>query len=153
MIDEEKRLQIRRTHKDTKNAQKKMRNMIQNKIFNNEILKPTEYDEWIDLVADAFLSIGIDKKVYYNKPTVRICFGTVHTFALRFIDWKNPAEYVYDKNKYVFDIKELWELLYENCLELFPFALADAIHMSKESEEREKWSSYEFSSKKNMESI
>lgn len=148
--DDEKKRQIRKTHQDTKVAQNKMRNIIKNKINNNSILSPDEYNEWVDLVADSFLSIGVDKKVYYDKPEIRICFGSAHTFALRFIDWKNPVEYVYNKKKYVFNIKELWGILYENCLELFPYALADAVHMSKESEEYEKWEGYEFTSKKSL---
>jgi hypothetical protein len=148
--DEEKKRQIRKTHQDTKTAQNKMRNIIKNKIYNDTTLIPEEYNEWVDLVADSLLSVGVDKKVYYDKPEVRICFGSVHTFALRFIDWKNPVHFVYNKKEYVFQIKTLWMLLYENCLELFPYALADAIHMSKESEEHERWEGYEFSSKESL---
>lgn len=146
-----KHKQIRKTHFDTKNIQKKLRELIKNKIDNNLPLTNEEKDEWDVLIADAFLSVGTDKKVFVNRPATRIAFGSAHTFALRFWDWGNPVVYKYNGGTYTFQIKELWELLYDCCLELFPYALADAVHMSKESEEREPWKPASFSSSKKLE--
>ena len=148
--NDDKKKQLRKTHYDTQICQKKLRNIVKEKIEKNEKLTEEECKGWDELIANSFLSVGMDKTVYYDTPTLRICFGSAHTFALRFLDWGNPAVFKYEKQKYRFEIKCLWELLYEHCLELFPLALADAIRMSKESEEREKWDSYGFSSKSEL---
>jgi len=148
--NDDKKKQIRKTHLDTKNAQNKLRKMIKDKIEKNEGLSDTEKDNWYYLIADSFLSRGVDVKIYYNKPGIRLCFGTLHTFALRFLDWGDPVVFVYEGDKYMFSIKEMWKLFYEHCLEAFPYALGEAIHMSKEAEEREEWSGYDFSAKKEL---
>ena len=145
-----KKKQIRRTYDDTKKAQAKLRLLILNKIENNIGLTDYEKEIWMDLIADSFMSVGTDQKIYIDKPNIRIFFGTLHTFALRFLDWDTKTVFTYNKHDYVFEICILWKKLYECCLEVFPYALADAIHMSKETEEREQWSPYSFSSEKKL---
>ena len=149
--NDDKKKQLRRTHYDTQICQKKLRNIVKEKIKKNEKLTEEECKKWNELTANSFLSVGMDKTVYLDTPTLKICFGSVHTFALRFLDWGNPVVFTYQERKCTFEIKCLWKLLYEHCLELFPLALADAIRMSRESEEREKWDSYGFSSKSELE--
>jgi hypothetical protein len=148
--DDVKKKQLRRTHYDTQTCQKKLRNIVKDKIEKNEILTDKEREEWDELIANSFLSVGVTKTVYYDAALLRICFGSLHTFALRFSDWDDPVIFKYEGEKYSFPIKKLWEIFYDHCLELFPLALADAVRMSKESEEREKWDSYGFSSKREL---
>ena len=141
-----KKKQLRRTFDDTKNAQKQLREMVLSKIKNPTCLTIEEQQKWIELIADSFLSVGIDKKVFIDKPNIRISFGNLHTFALRFLDWDERVVFNYKNQDYQFPIKTLWEILYDGCLEVFPYALADALHMSKETEKREQWEPYSFSS-------
>lgn len=151
--DNDKKKQLRKTHYDTQTCQKKLRNIVKEKIEKNTILTDRECVEWDELIANSLLSEGVKKQVYYDTPVLRICFGSVHTFALRFLDWGDPAIFRYNGEGYKFSIKTLWELLYEHLLTLFPFALGDAVHMSKESEERDQWDSYDFSSKKDLDDV
>lgn len=152
MTDEKiKRKQLRRTFDDTKTAQKQLRELILNKIENKNSLTPEEKNIWMDLIANSFLSVGVDQKIYIETPNIRICFGTLHTFALRFLDWDSKVVYTYQKHNYSFDIETLWEKLYSCCLEIFPYALSDALHMSKETEEREQWQPFSFSSNQKLE--
>ncbi len=149
-MNDDKRKQIRRTHHDTLISQKKIRDIIKNKINTNKGLTENEKNEWDLLIGNAFLSVGTDKRVYLDRAEIRIDFGTVHTFALYFIDWEDPVQHEYKKQIYTIPLKTLWEILYKCCLELFPYALADALHMSKEVEEREQWNPFEFSSKRGL---
>lgn len=144
--------QLRKTRSDCIIAQKKMREIVLNKIKGNEVLTINEIDIWMETVADALMTWGKNTKAYIDLPYVKIPFGSVHTFALRFMDWGNPAIVIHENKDYKFQIKELWKLLYEYMLLTFPNALDEALHISKESEERERWGSYEFSAKKSMES-
>jgi len=43
------------------------------------------------------------------------------------------------------DISELWQLLYDSFLNIFPSAIEEAIHISKEIPHRERDDGYEFS--------
>ena len=149
--DNYKKKQVRKTHYDTLMYQKKLRKIIKDKIKNDDLLTDKECDEWDEIIAISFSSVGTNKKVFYDTPNIKICFGTIHTFALRFSDWNTKQiTYTYKNKPYKFEIRLLWKLLYDYCLELFPYALADAIRMSKESEEHESWDGYSFSSKREL---
>ena len=148
----DKKKQLRKTRFDSLNAQKRMRKIVLDKIQHNTPLASCEKDDWMDIVADALLTWGKNIKAYVKKQGVRIPLGSVHTFALYFLDWDNPVPLEHMGDKYKCEIKELWELLYKYMLEIFPYALDEALHISKEDEEREERSSYGFTHRKSLES-
>lgn len=150
MNNNEKSHQERKTRSDCIIAQKRMKEIVQKKMKNNEVLTINECEKWMDIVADALMTWGKNIKVYINLPTINIPFNSVHTFALYFMDWGNPVIIKYKNINYKFEIKKLWELLYKYMLEIFPYCADEALHISKEAEEREQWSSYAFSAKKKL---
>lgn len=146
-----KNLQVRKTREDVKVAQKKMREIVKSKIKNNDILHDEEYENWMDLCADALMSWGKNVKVNIDTATATIHLGSVHTFALRFMDWDTSLIFVNYKNKkYSIKIKQLWKYLYDYMLQVFPLSLDEALHISKEADERQHSSSYSFSADKKL---
>lgn len=150
MKNDKEKKQIRKTRHDSLSAQKKMRKIVKTKIKDGTGLSEKELEDWDITIADALMSWGKTTKVYYDLPSVRISFGSVHTFALKMMDYTNPVKIKYEGNIYTFQIKILWELLYKYMLDVFPCALDEALHISKEAEEREEWSGYDFSAKKEV---
>lgn len=148
---DDKRKQIRKTREDTIYAQNELRQLINRKIKSNGGLNSFEKGRWMRLLADALVSWGKTTKVYYDMPGTRIPLGSVHTFGLKFLDWDNPVDIEHDGIVYRFQICALWRTLYKYVLIVFPMAIDEALHISKESEEYEPWSGFDFSSRKSLE--
>lgn len=149
-IKKEKNKQLRKTRYDSLSAQKRMRKIVKQKIIDGTCLTTNELDVWEDTIADALMTWGKIMKVYYNFPNSNICFGSIHTFALKLMDY-NQKVTIKDKDKeYTFEIKDLWKLLYKYMLEVFPLVLDEALHISSEDYERESTDGYLFSAKSEM---
>jgi hypothetical protein len=146
-------LQIRKTHDDVLRQQHTMRELVKKKINNNDVLHHNEYETWMRTVSYALMSWGKNTKAFYETPLHCFHLGSVHTFALRFLDWDNPIVLLSNgcKKKYKVEIKMLWSVLYEYMMQVFPLALDEAIHMSKESEKHERSGSFQFSASKKIE--
>jgi len=146
MRKDEKQKQIRKTRHDVLIAQKTMRTIVLEKIRTNTVLELNRHDEWMDICADALMHWGKITKAYINLPGERIHLGSVHTFALKMMDYSQPVVI----NKYKFEIKKLWEILYKHMLDVFPCALDEALHISKEDEERIEMGNAVFSSDRSL---
>ena len=130
--------QDRLTFLDTMEAQEELRTYLNLKCDYPFVAKK-EKEVMPKIVAQALLSQGVMSKV---KPTMVIDGQTyllgndVHHFALRMVDLKvdeNGFTKVGDK---LIDAKELWFVLKDYCLMLFPKALAEGLHLSGEKERR-----------------
>jgi len=130
--------QDRLTFLDTLEAQDELRTYLNLKC-DYPFVSKKEKTVMPKIVAQALLSQGVLSKI---KPTMIIDGKTlllgndVHHFALRMVDLK------VDKNGYtevegkLIDARELWIVLKDYCLMLFPKALAEGLHLSGEKERR-----------------
>jgi len=152
-MNNENRYQFRKTKEDVRSAQEKLRVYIKSNMRNNTPLSDKQRDEWYGLCSDALFAFGCRKKVSVNLPGVTIPMGSVHSFALRFLDWDESTVVLkHHGQKCTFQIRFLWRLLHEMTIEVFPLSLDEAWHISKESFEPNQHSSYNFSAKKNLQS-
>jgi len=146
--------QIRLTFEDVIKNQNKMRDIVKAKIKNNDILHEEECKNWMHVCAYALMTWGKTIHSYLDLPMVRIHMGCVHTFALSFMDWKDKHVVISVRgDDYDFEIKVLWELLYKYMMHIFPKALDEALHISREAEKREAASSFGFSANRNLEGV
>lgn len=123
------------THQDTLKAQETLLHLINFKTkypfltFKERIVFPT-------LLANAFLSQANECKI---KPTltlngkVYLLGHDVHHFGLRLLDMK-VVDGKTKINGTEIEASILWKILKKYCLILFPMALSEAIHLSKEKE-------------------
>lgn len=146
-MSKDKELQIRLTHADCINNQKELIELLKRKIERNKCLSYDEREYFPDLIADSLFSQGWIKanhKVYDNTI---IPMGSVHTFALHLLDIRtSKVKLKFLDREYIIDIADLWKTLYNYLLTLFPRALEEALHISREVPQREESSSYIFSS-------
>lgn len=145
-------LQIRMTHRDAIRSQKQLRHLVIRKIERNVGLSRKEEEFFDELVATALLSQGSRVKAYHMLPDGRkLYMGTVHSFALWMCDLKGSEVTLRNYDRiYKVQIKNLWKTLYKYFIELFPIALDEAIHMSREVTKREPPSAYTFSPDKRL---
>lgn len=154
MKKDDKNNQVRLTFEDVLRNQNKMREIVKAKIVNNDVLHDEEIKNWMHICAYALMTWGKTIHAYIDLPTVRIPIGCVHTFALSFMDWKNKKIIIeYKHIDYSFEISILWKNLYEYMMHIFPKALDEALHISREAEEREPSGSFGFSSSRNLEAV
>jgi len=150
MLDE---YQIRLTHKDTITKQNQLLNLVRKKISANVGLSLDEKNTFSILVADSLLSHG-DRRCYYiTDNSTKINLGSVHTLSLKMLDVNGGKVTLFDRRtnkRIVIETKELWKILKSEYIRAFPFALEEAIHMSREIPKREEATTYTFSSKKKM---
>ena len=145
------RRQDRLTFEDTIKAQKELLPFVRDKKKTGNPLSPEEKETFPEKLAYALMSQG-QAKVFYEYNTLRIPLGTVHTLGLKMLDVKDKQVVIsYNQGKYTLETKKLWELLYINFMTVFPRALEEAIHMSKEVPHREKAEGYSFSSDRSLE--
>lgn len=136
----------RLTYQDTIDAQRKLKNLIKSKLKNNTPLTDNEKETFPKLLGDAFLAQGDIKKLYYvpKHSNKKILLGGCHQVCLQMEDINKKTIKI--KN-YIIQIKEVWSLIYNSFPFIFPSAIKESIHISKENPKREETSGYEFSSK------
>ncbi len=146
-------LQIRMTHRDAIRSQKQLRILVLRKIERNVGLSRREEEFFDEVVATSLLSQGSYVKAFFILPDMRkLYMGSVHSFALWMRDLKGSEVKLRNYDKvYKVEIKDLWRTLYKYFIELFPLALDEAIHMSREVTKREAPSAYTFSPDKKLE--
>lgn len=147
---EHKNKQDRRTHEDVLYYQQRMLDIVSSKIQFNDILNEEEKKDWLKTISYALMSWGVNTKVFYDTPSAKIPFGDVHAFSMHFLTYKKQVKIHYKGNDYMFDIKDLWELLFDYLLNGFGKAEDQAMFISKEASINEQWSGYEFSSKRKL---
>lgn len=147
-----KELQIRLTHADCINRQDELMELLQRKIDRNVGLNHEEREDFPDLIANALLSQGWIDSYQSISDGTQIPMGPVHSFALRMKDLQGPKIKLKFFNKeYIVNISDLWKTLYDYFIRLFPRALEEALHVSREIPQREESTSYTFSSDKKIE--
>ena len=142
--------QIRMTQSDTLRFQHKLDAFLRRKI-EEPVMTQEEIFILPNIVSGALLSRGSLKEFLYRVPGGKgvVNLGSVHSTLLKMRLWAKDIRYVTlvdGANKYRVDLSDVWRCLYQECLDLFPRSLAEAVSMSKEVKRRHKPSSYEFSS-------
>jgi len=144
--------QIRLTHADCINRQNELMDLLQKKMDRNVRFNHEEREDFPDLIANALFSQGWIDSYHSVSDGTRIPLGPVHSFALRMKDLQGPKVRLKFFNKeYVVDISDLWKTLYDYLIRLFPRALEEALHVSREVPQREETTSYVFKSDKKIE--
>jgi len=142
----------RLTYQDTIEAQNTLESLIHQKMRNNAGLADWERNKFSKLIGDAFLSQGNNVTLYYNKDSIKIPLGPAHTFCLKLKYMQGKTHtFTYKTKKYSIQISEIWSILYKSLPTIFPSAVKEAIHISKEVPKREDTSGYTFTSDKNIE--
>lgn len=134
MPSEAKEVQTRLTFEDTLVNQKKIRNWLEILIKQKKPLEWQQRDAFIKIFNKATLTIGRPKLVIYKAPDgKRIPLGKLHYFAQKITYIKTNTIIIKYKNKsYTIPIEDLWKLLLEYLLEIFPASLDLALRMSAE---------------------
>lgn len=139
--------QIRLTHADCINRQDELLELLQRKINRNIGFNHEERENFSDLIANALYSQGWIDAYHSVYDGTRIPMGSVHSFALRMKELRGSKIRLKFFNKeYIVDISDLWRTLYEYLIRLFPRALEEALHVSREIPQREESTSYIFKS-------
>ena len=144
--------QIRLTHADCINRQDELMELLQRKIDRNVGLNHEERGDFPDLIANALLSQGWIDSYQSISDGTQIPMGPVHSFALRMKDLQGPKIKLKFFNKeYIVHISDLWKTLYGYLIRLFPLALEEALHVSREIPQREESTSFTFRSDEKIE--
>lgn len=144
----DKELQIRLTHADCINRQNQLMRLLKRKIERNVGLSHEEAEYFPEMVANSLLSHGFINAYHTLSNGTKIPMGSVHTFALRMLDLRGSKVTLSLFNKkYIINISDLWRTLYNYFIRLFPFALEESLHISREVPMREESSSYIFKAK------
>ena len=145
------RRQDRLTFEDTIKAQRELLPFIREKKKSGSPLSVSEKEMFPERLAYALMSQG-QSKVFYDFNSLRIPLGTVHSLGLKMLDVEGDEVVIdYNQDKYTLKTKYLWEILYNAFMAIFPKALEEAIHMSKEIPHYEKAEGYVFNSGRNLE--
>jgi len=145
------RKQERLTYQDTINSQEELLTLLGWKIRKNVGLSDKEAKEFPKLLGDALLSQGNKHRLYYEHGNRKIPLGCVHTFSLKMKSIQGPQQNLnYEDLNIIVPISDLWQLLYDSYLNIFPSAIEESIHISKEIPHREKDEGFEFSVEKDL---
>ena len=120
--------QSRQTHEDTIDRQEEMIKLI-NKFRGGDI-DAEELGTFPSLYAKAMLSqalVAVTKK----KDDVVYHIQTLHALVLQLCD-ERKAVFKYDVDKLVVDEKDAWDIVYHVTQQRRPYALKEALKMSKE---------------------
>jgi len=121
--------------------------LLQRKINRNVCFNYEEREDFPDLIANALYSQGWIEAYHSVYDGTRIPMGSVHSFALRMKELKGQkVKLKFFYKEYMVDISDLWKTLYEYLIRLFPRALEEALHVSREIPQREETTSYVFKS-------
>ena len=113
-----------------------------------------EKNDFYEILPKALISQGTADPVYFVHNNGWFIFPSIQNLAHRFADLtssKIRLKTTKPENiEVVVLISELWEVLYEKILYLFPLASAEAIHISAENVERTQQGAFKFSSKEEL---
>ena len=143
---------IRLTVSDTIHAQGELLKLIQHKIKVNAGLSFKEEEGFPSLISSALLSMG-QRRIHYTakKDKREIPLGSLHTMLLKMIGIKGEkVTLTYFNDTYEIPLSDLWIVLRDGCYTLFPLALQEAIHISREMPKREEPSEYIFRKDKKL---
>jgi len=147
----EERRQDRLTYRDTIDSQQELSTLLGWKIRKNCGLSDDESKNFPKLLGDALLSQGNKHKVYYNYHNTKVPLGKTHTFALRMKSIQGPKQKIkYDAMEITVKISELWQVLLDSFMQIFPSAIEESIHISREIPHREREEGFEFSAESDL---
>jgi hypothetical protein len=152
---ENKPKQTRFTLEDTLVYQGKLRKKIQELRFENRPLTNAERKDFYESLAKGLLGQGTADPANVILKQGWFTFSSVQNMALRIADIRTNEVILRTTRPEPVEIKvsigDLWRLLYEKILYLFPQATAEAAHMSKENVEHPQQGEYVFSSEEALE--
>jgi len=128
--------QERLTYEDTLDCQKTLIRYIEKKIQ----VKPYfddgdegEKAEYFELLSRSLLGQK-GPRIYITVNGVSIPVGSsVHHFGLNMLNvTTEKTKLIWQGREYIIESRKLWEKLLQSLLELFPDALREALHMSRE---------------------
>jgi len=142
-----KQKQTRLTFLDTIASQKELLNLVVRKKERNRGLNRKEEEEFPELVALATLSHASTPCTFVNNDG-RATTWNIYELALQIKSLRGQQVNLIDgttNQKYTVSMRDLWAFLERELKHIFPYALEEAIHMSKELPARQKATSYTFS--------
>jgi len=143
-----KQRQSRLTFLDTIESQKALLELLKKKKERNVGLSDKEEEDFPELIAFAVLSHASTPCTFVNVDG-RTSKWNIYELALQLKGLRGNIVTLTDgitKQQYTIQIRDLWHFLEIELKHIFPYALEEAIHMSKELPQREQASSYTFSS-------
>lgn len=129
-----KEIEFRRTFEDTKKKQLELKQFIRKRMVSPSF-KPDQEEYYCDLIADALLSQGINNKCRIKTAPFKyiVMAETVHSGLLMMVDKMEETMIIMHGGfEHEIPTVEVWKQLYAQCIKLFPFALAESIHISAE---------------------
>lgn len=143
-----KQRQSRLTFLDTIESQKTLLELVKRKKTRNVGLNDEEEEDFPQLVALSVLSHASTPCIFLNKDG-RTTQWNIYELALQIKGLRGKYVTLIDgttRQKYTIEIRDLWSFMEIELKHIFPYALEEAIHMSKELPSRETTSAYTFSS-------
>jgi hypothetical protein len=144
---DDKRRQVRLTFEDVLGAQTKLLSLIRRKRVRNVGLSSEEEDEFPSLIAWSTLSHASTVCHFVNDDGRKTHFN-IYSFALELKSLRGESVFLVDGPsgvKYKVPISKLWEFLEKELKNIFPYALEEAIHMSREAPISERATAHRFS--------
>jgi len=134
MVSESKEISIWISYEDTLENQSRFLSWIEILAKKNETVAPISRKTFFRNLSKATLTIGrADKVIYKAKDGTRIPMGNLHYFAEKLTYFTKPeTRWTYGGKTYTIRIGELWNLLKEHMLRIYPYAQNEAIKMSAE---------------------
>lgn len=147
--------QTRLTLTDCERNQVKLIDIIKGNIRYNQPIQSMKYERWTDIVNKSFMAQAnnVGASINFSNGRIVPLGRNLHEFALRMYFLKGKKIKIRDTNsgeKEVFDIADLWKILYNGALGIFGYAVQEARNISREREIKDEPSSYVFSSDKKV---
>lgn len=146
--------QTRLTLEDTLLYQEKFREFLKELIRENRPLGLHEKDDFFNMMAKSLLSQGAVDPTYAVFEGGWFIFASVQNLAIRLTDLTTNQVRLKttrpEKVEVTLPISEMWKMLYDKMLYLFPQATSEAIHLSAETIERPQQKAYEFSASQEL---
>lgn len=131
---ESKEISIWISYEDTLENQSKFLNWVEILSKNKGVVPFYSRKTFFRLLSKATLTVGRGQKVYYRtKNGVLLPMGNLHYFAQRLsYQTVTNTKWKFKGKEYIIPINELWNLLQDHLLRIYPYAQAEAIKMSAE---------------------
>lgn len=142
------RLQRRLTFLDTINSQRELLSLVRRKKDRNVSLNDKEEERFPVLLAYSILSHASTPVTFVNADG-RTTKWNIYELGLDLKSLRGNRVILTDgqsKVRYEIRISQLWNFFERELKHIFPFALEEAIHMSREAPIREQPTSFSFSS-------
>jgi len=134
MAKAEKEISIWISYEDTLENQNKFLAWIEIMEKTKGTVPPQQRARFFKQLSKATLTVGRGQKaVYKTKKGKRLPMGNVHYFAQRLAYQTNQiTKWKFGTDTYEIPISELWRLLKDYLLQIFPYAQNEALRMSAE---------------------